>query len=129
MAHHPTVLIVDDHDLLRKILASVLSFEGYRTLEAVDGAQAVDILRQSPDRLVVLLDLKMPGMSGQDVLELVNVSEDLKRHVYIVVSVDKALLDLDHASLLTRHDIPFMEKSFTLDELLEEVARAASRLS
>jgi len=123
------VLIVDDHDLLRKILATVLSFEGYHTLEAADGATAVDILRRSPGRLVVLLDLKMPGMSGQDVLDLVNASEELKRHAYIVITVDKGLLDADHVSLLTRHDIPFMEKSFGLDDLLGEVARAASRLT
>jgi CheY-like chemotaxis protein len=107
----------------------VQPLEGYATLEAADGVEAVDTLLLSPDRLIVLLDLKMPWMTGQDVVVLIGTAEELTRHAYIVMTADKSALDADHAALLTRHDIPLMEKPFDRTALVREVARAARRLS
>jgi CheY-like chemotaxis protein len=67
--------------------------EGYFTLEAADGVEAVHTLRLSSDRLIVLLDLLMPKMSGLDVLDLIDSSLELARHVYIVMTVDESTLD------------------------------------
>ena len=129
MANLRTVLIVDDNASMRYMLRIVLAGEGYATLEAVDGVEAVDTLRLSPSRLIVLLDLVMPRMSGLDVLDVIDASQDLTRHVYIVMTSDKRTLDAAHAALLTHHHIPLMEKSFDLNGLVGEVARAANRLS
>ena len=128
MARPQTVLIVNDNQPLRRMMQLVLAQEGYTTLEAVDGAEAVDRLRRSPGRLVVLLDLRMPKMSGQEVLDLIDDSEAaMSRHAYIVMSA--YTLDAAHAALLTRHDIAVMPKLFELDDVLGEVARAVSRLA
>jgi two-component system, response regulator, stage 0 sporulation protein F len=129
MSSPQTVLIVDDNDNIRFVLRQVLTGEDYTTLEAADGMEAVNTLRRSSDRLIVLLDLSMPGMSGLDVLNLMNASKELARHVYIVMAADERNLDAAHAALPTRRDIPLMQKPFELDDLLGEVARAASRLS
>jgi CheY-like chemotaxis protein len=129
MSNLLTVLIVDDNASMRYMLRTVLTGEGYATLEAVDGVEAVDTLRLRSDRLIVLLDLVMPRMSGLDVLDVIDASGDLTRHVYIVMTSDKRTLDAAHAALLTHHHIPLMEKSFDLNGLVGEVARAANRLS
>ena len=129
MSHPRTVLIVDDNASVRFMLRLALTGEDYLTIEAADGVEAVDALRGSPVPLIVLLDLLMPRMSGLDVLDVIDASRDLTRHAYIVMTSDKRTLDAAHAALLTHHHIPLMEKTFSLNGLLGEVARAANRLA
>ena len=59
----PSVLIVDDEPALREIMAEALAAEGYRVTTAVDGARALDHVRESRPDLVVL-DLMMPVLDG-----------------------------------------------------------------
>ena len=62
------VLIVDDSELNREMLGSMLGDE-YEIVEAENGAQAVDILRENASNLsLVLLDIQMPQMDGFEVL-------------------------------------------------------------
>ena len=51
-----SVLVVDDDPMLRDLLREVLEAEGYSVLQAAEGHAALDLLRSSPHRLVVLLD-------------------------------------------------------------------------
>jgi CheY-like chemotaxis protein len=129
MSNSQTVLIVDDNQSFREALTALLTLEGYATLEAADGVEALDTLLRSPDRLVVLLDLRMPWMSGQEVLVLIGTGKDLMRHAYIVMTSDKSALDAAHTALLTRHHIPLLEKPFDVTTLAREVARATQRLA
>ncbi len=123
-----TVLIADDTPDLRRALRLLLSLEGYLILEAADGVEAVDTLRQSPVPLIVLLDILMPRMSGLDVLDLLDTSADLARHVYIVMTSDQRTVDAAHTPILARHNISLLEKRFNMTSLLAELACAASRL-
>lgn len=61
------VHVVDDHELSRKHLRTVLSFHGYRVVASNGAAQAREQLLATPPA-VVLLDLQMPGESGYDLL-------------------------------------------------------------
>jgi len=62
------LLIVDDQNGIRILLLEVFNTEGYRTFEAPNGKIALDIVRrESPD--LVLLDMKIPGMDGIDILK------------------------------------------------------------
>ena len=64
----PRILIVDDEQTPRHTLAGLLERMGYRTAEAASGQKALEyIARQRFD--LVILDLKMPGMDGTDVLK------------------------------------------------------------
>jgi two-component system response regulator MprA len=128
MADRQTVLIVDDNGSIRATLRTVLTLEGYATREAADGVAAVEALRRSPDRLVVLLDLRMPRMSGQEVLRLIGTAQELLRHAYIVMTSDRCVLNANDAALLKRHDIPLLEKPFDLAALMRAVERAQARL-
>ena len=62
----PTVLLVDDEEMIRDLARTVLETNGFRVLEACDGEQAIDVFRTAQTIDLVLLDLTMPRMSGQD---------------------------------------------------------------
>jgi len=60
-----TVLVVDDERIVRDVLALYLERDGFRTLQAADGAAARDfIAREAPS--IVILDVVMPGVDGLD---------------------------------------------------------------
>lgn len=62
------ILIVDDQNGIRVLLVEVFSVEGYQTFQASNGKAALDIVRrENPD--LVLLDMKIPGMDGLDILK------------------------------------------------------------
>lgn len=62
-----TVLVVDDEDLVRDVVARMVEDLGYAALTAADGATALELVEQAPVD-VVLVDLTMPRMSGADVI-------------------------------------------------------------
>ena len=61
------ILVVDDEAMVRKLLCQKLSREGYQCQEAGSAEQALDKLRDNPTELVIL-DIKMPGKSGIELL-------------------------------------------------------------
>lgn len=61
------VLVADDDDLVREVVAAVLRGEGYEVRTARNGAEALEEARGGPLHLV-LLDVQMPGMDGWTVL-------------------------------------------------------------
>ncbi len=63
-----TILVVDDEKYIREGLCAALSMDGYDGLEAEDGQQAWDLINKSPIDLVIT-DLRMPKMSGMDLLK------------------------------------------------------------
>jgi|SRR5579859_547565 len=73
------VLVVDDDDDIRGAVQEVLEGEGYRTLGASNGKEALDVLRTSANLpALVLLDLMMPEMDGWELL--VRMDEDPTLH-------------------------------------------------
>ena len=71
------ILLVDDEQYIRTVLGRVLIRAGYDVLEAANGEQALEIVR-STKVAAVLLDLRMPGKPGDEVLtELRNLDADL----------------------------------------------------
>lgn len=126
----PHVLIVEDDAPLRQTLRSLLEDEGHSVFEAPDGSPALERLQASPQRLVVLLDVQMPGMDGRQVLEAVAAHDLLAtRHAYVLMTANASTLPLPFASLLTQLNVPVLAKPFDLDRLLATVAEAAQRIT
>ena len=78
-----TVLVIDDEIAIRETLEQILSYEGYEVKKAGSGAEGLALVASaSPD--VILLDVKMPGMDGFEVLD--RLAADGHRMPVIVIS-------------------------------------------
>ncbi len=64
----PRILVMEDDADARLLLRTVLTKEGYDVVDAKNGQEGMEILREDPDFALVILDLVMPGMSGREVL-------------------------------------------------------------
>ena len=84
-----TLLLVDDEEVVRKSLAAYLSGQGYRVLLGKDGRDGLNVYERHQDEIaLVLLDLSMPQMSGQEVLRtLRDLKPDLKVIIFTGYSV------------------------------------------
>ncbi|HSR19974.1 MAG TPA: response regulator transcription factor [Anaerolineales bacterium] len=63
------ILVVDDEERMVRFIRMNLEHDGYQVMEALNGKQAIDKLRDTPD--LILLDVMMPDLDGFDVLETV----------------------------------------------------------
>ncbi len=74
-----TILVVDDEEIVRETAKSTLEHFGYEVLLAADGQEALECLRRAPQVGLVLLDLTMPVMSGEEALiEMRRLRPDLR---------------------------------------------------
>jgi CheY-like chemotaxis protein len=122
-------LIVDDDADLRDSLRFLLELEGYEVEEARDGIEALDVLRASPHGLVVLLDLVMPRLGGLEVLRAVADDPQLaERHVFMIVTANRDKVQPASQALLRQLAVPVVTKPYDVEDLLEIVARIATRL-
>ena len=63
-----TILVADDDEIVREVIISLLSSEGYTVKAAKDGLEAINILKMENINLVIT-DLRMPGADGIEVLK------------------------------------------------------------
>ena len=63
------ILIVDDEARMRKLVKDFLTIKGFRTVEAQDGEQALELFFQQRDIALILLDVMMPKLDGWQVLK------------------------------------------------------------
>ena len=80
-----SVLIAEDEEFLRTIVANKLKKEGFEVIEALDGEDAMSKLKNHAVDLV-LLDLMMPKLNGFDVLQNIRADEKLKDLKVIILS-------------------------------------------
>lgn len=124
------ILVVDDDADTRDALGLLLEEEGHQVVEAQDGLRALNLLRRTSFRWVVLFDYRMPTMDGQAFLHAVAADPDLaRRHAYIAMTASPHALDLALAEMRSALGVPLLHKPFGLDELVNAVAQAAARLT
>lgn len=118
------VLVVDDHEDNVVLLRMILEAQGYDTLTACDGVEALDRIRQAqPD--LVLLDVMMPRMSGYEVVQAMRADRSLP---YIPIMLITAKQDLtDKVKGLEVGADDFLPKPVQRTELIAKV-RALLRL-
>jgi len=126
MAH---LLVVDDEPGQREMLRLLLEDAGYAVAEASSGEAALVLLRATPERMVVVLDQRMPGLDGDQVLVAVAADPVLAtRHAYILVTASPHTLPTTPLVVLGGLRVPVVEKPFDVDALLAVVAGAAAHL-
>jgi DNA-binding NarL/FixJ family response regulator len=117
-----SVCLVDDQTLVRQGIRSLLELSDEITViaEAVDGIQAVELIPQAkPD--VVLLDMRMPGMSGLDVLNALAAKDALPPTI-ILTTFDDDQLVLGGLKAGARG---YLLKDVSLDQLVDAVKTVA----
>jgi CheY-like chemotaxis protein len=82
----PTILVVDDEEIVRKVLRALLEQAGYNVVCAVDGADALARLAEIPRPAAILVDLFMPQMNGWRFANEVQTRSGLERVPLIVVT-------------------------------------------
>lgn len=107
-----TIAIIDDDCAIGDMLTEALTQEGYQVLRAYSGTEALYLLgRNRPD--LILLDLMLPGLSGEEVLSHIE---------NIPVIVLSAKVDVqDKVNLLLGGAADYMTKPFDLKELLARI--------
>lgn len=126
----PHILVVDDDQDIRETLRFALEDEGYEVEEAEDGLEGLSLLRASQTPFVALVDLRMPRLAGNALLQRVGGNEQLRsRHAFVLVTANRQLLSEEDLDLFQRMGTQIVEKPFELDVLLDLVARVVDDLS
>ena len=110
------ILIADDDALQRELLKGFLENQGYETLTASDGLEALVLFEREPVQLV-LLDQKMPGLTGEEALKKMKAMNPMVQAIMIT-----AYGDLSTAvTVLKLGAGDFLEKPVDLSLLLEKI--------
>jgi two-component system sensor histidine kinase/response regulator len=117
-----TVLVIDDEQAMRDSCRQVLTKDGYRTETAKNGNIGLQKIRElKPD--LVLVDLKMPGMSGMELLEKIG---DIDPSIVSIVITGYATIE-SAVEAMKRHAYDFLTKPFTPDQLRIVIKRGLER--
>lgn len=117
-----SILVADDDATIRANLKLLLESEGYRVIEAADGLQAAECFSDS-DVSLALLDLKMPGAGGLDLLR--DFQDELEDKPVVVITAFGGSQAAIEAMKLGAYD--YITKPFDLDEVLFTVRRALTQ--
>jgi DNA-binding NarL/FixJ family response regulator len=120
-ADGPRVLLVDDHDLFRTGLRTLLEEQGVQIAgEAADGSEALRVVREtSPD--VVVMDLNMPGMSGVEATRQISAAAPLTRVLVLTISDQ----DSDVTDAILAGACGYLLKDSSIEELIRGIHAAA----
>lgn len=110
-----TVMIVDDDDTVRELTIDSLTMYGYKTIAVNNGEKAVDYLRNhSGDTDLVLLDIGLPGMSGDETMKKIRaIRPDMP---LVLTSGMRRIMTAENADVT-----PFLMKPFTIAALLDSI--------
>ena len=118
---HCKVLIVDDEPAIRNILARILSNKGHEAQTVSSGKAALAVLQQGNYDLVVA-DLKMSGVSGMDLFEILKKKSPEIANKTVFITGDT--MTQETSEFLASAGRPYLAKPFTPIEFLETVNNA-----
>ena len=118
-----SVMVVDDEAVARVSLAEILRLEGYQVATAASGEEALSLLNKSGPFDLMVLDLKMPGMDGLEVTEMVRVQSP--GTVIILLTAFATLETAIQAIRNGAHD--YLIKPCPIPKVLESVRKGLSK--
>src|SRR5690348_10795042 len=127
------ILIVEDDAALRETLRDLLAVAGHQVAVAAEGAQALDTLRTTDARTIVLLDVRLPDGTGLDVLRQVVADPRITvQHAFVLVTAYPQLIPPitgAEAGGVLRVPVPVVSKPFKSAALLAQIEKATRILS
>ena len=117
----PTIVIVEDDVAMREIVTHKLSTNGFTVKEAEDGKVAIDLIKETKPKLV-LLDLMLPEVDGFKVLETIRRSEDKELANTPVIILSNLWSNKDILKTKALNVQAYLVKAyFTTEEILKKV--------
>ena len=120
-----TVLIVDDQDELRESISTFLQNEGYQTLNARNGNEALRLLEEKQNIDIILLDVMMPEKDGYETLRELRVAKNRTPVIMLTAKTD----ELDKLLGLEMGADDYITKPFSLREVVARMKAVLRRSS
>jgi two-component system response regulator HydG len=115
------ILVIDDEESMRDSCLQTLSRKGYKVQTAEDGLQGLEMLKKKSFDLIIL-DLKMPGLSGMEVLKIIKQDNP---DIFVIVITGHATIE-SAVEAMKQGAFDFIPKPFTPESLRMIVQRALS---
>jgi len=120
------ILLIEDDEMTRDSVRRMLIDAGYLVVTAVNGKEALQILKHEKPGLI-LLDLMMPEMDGFEFLEIIKTNAELE-NVPIIVATARELTGDERDRLNTRAFQVLQKGSYGREELLQQISKGLSNL-
>jgi len=117
-----TIMIVDDELHMVELEKAILEADGFKTITASNGDEALKILQKAKPDLVIL-DMMMPGMSGREVCEKIRKNPKTKNLRVIFVTVAR-FSEIGKDNLKDMKVLDYVTKPFGNDDLVFRVKKA-----
>lgn len=111
-----TIMVVEDDTNINHLLKTALEKDGYKVIQAFSGTEAVLLLQMERAVSLVLLDLMLPGLSGEEVLKCIREKGNLP----VIVLTAKDSLD-EKIGMLTQGADDYITKPFEIPEVLVRI--------
>ena len=114
----PKILVADDEECIRSLVADVLSAQGYRVESVEDGQEAVNRLRQEKFDLLIM-DVHMPRLEGPQALEVIRHMPNCKGLGIIMLTAESSMDTFIHA--FEQGVFAYLPKPFAPAKVIEKV--------
>lgn len=116
MDNNRSVLVIDDEAHIRRVIELKFKNQGYRVITATNGVDGLELIKsQKPD--VVITDIMMPKLGGQDLCELAN--ELKKERPFLTIVMTCRISPTEQYWIDQLQDTMFVEKPFSLSTILK----------
>lgn len=113
------ILVVDDDKELNMVVQMLLSSAGYNVISAFSGEEALtSIERDHPD--IILLDLMMPGVTGFDIIDTIQLNPEYA-HIRVIVMTAKVLTKTEIEEINKRAELVIEKSSKSIKEILSAI--------
>lgn len=113
------VLVVDDDPDIREAIKDTIDDEGYETIEARGGAEALGYLRAHPPPPVILLDWNMAPMNGSEFMEEISKDPTLSNVPVVLLTADARAPEKSKSA----HFVGYLKKPVDLGKLFQMLER------
>ena len=116
--NRPSILVVEDHEMLRQHVTLTLERSGFSVIGAADASAGLSVLRANQGAIdLAIIDFAMPGMSGLDMAAVLIREQPAVKILYTSGNVNSVAMEV----IARSSPDSVMAKPFTSDELVERV--------